>query len=247
MKLKTLTYILIVSATVAGFLSCEPDSCLRGKGDPISFIIQTSEYDTMVVAGMFHVYLVEDTLSYVEFQGGENELTVVGAEVRDSCLWLENSNGCFLRSDYEKIKAYVHLRHVRGIHINEVCSIESADSLITLRWIALHSEMAILDIKLNSEGFLFYNHVTSGGIYKFSGHVDRCKLDVHFSAQCDFGELKAREFIAANSSVSDFHINAEEKLKVRIFSSGNIYYSGSPEITIDTIAGTGRLLPWNEN
>lgn len=246
MSFKIIAHTLLVSAMIAGFISCEPDSCFRGIGDPMRLTVATNGYDTMVVAGIFDVVLIEDSISFVEFQGGENELINVSAEVKDSCLWLGNTNGCLIRSDFEKIRAYVHFSYLRGIHINEVCRMESADSLTTLRWIALHSEMAVLDIKLNSEGFLFYNHVVSGGIYKFSGRVDRCKMEVHYSGQCDFSGLKAREYIAVNSSVSDFYVNAEEKLKVRIFSSGNIYYSGSPEITIDTIAGTGRLLPWEE-
>jgi len=29
-----------------------------------------------------------------------------------------------------------------------------------------------------------------------------------------------------------------------LLNSGNIYYSGNPEIVIDSINGQGKLLPW---
>jgi len=41
------------------------------------------------------------------------------------------------------------------------------------------------------------------------------------------------------------HVNASEILEVEIHNKGNIYYSGSPEIIIDSISGSGKLLPIN--
>jgi hypothetical protein len=46
-----------------------------------------------------------------------------------------------------------------------------------------------------------------------------------------------------NSSIGDMHVNPIEKLTVEIHNKGNIYYSGSPEIIVDSISGSGKLIP----
>jgi hypothetical protein len=38
------------------------------------------------------------------------------------------------------------------------------------------------------------------------------------------------------------HANASEKLEVQIHHRGNIYYTGNPEIVIDSISGSGQLI-----
>jgi len=224
---------------------CEVDRCFHGTGETARVQIETGYFDELNVEGLFHVILVEDTVNFIEFVGGEKVLEYVNVANTDSALWLYNTNGCFFFRDYEKIKAFVHYQYIGIMNIYEVCKVESIDSLAALRSMTVQSEMAELDLTINCERFSFYNHTTTGGTYSFSGKVDRCSIGGHYTGKFVMNDLIVRDFSINNSSISDMYVNAVERLKVRIHSSGNIYYSGSPYIEIDSITGSGQLIPWN--
>ena len=238
--------ILCMHVSLLLFVSCDSDTCWHSRGELTALQFPVAVYDSMVINGLLNVVLVEDSLNYVEFRGGTNELEFVKAYVKDSCLWLENDNSCLFLRDYERITAFVHFQSLRRLQIFSPCKLESQGTLTSLRWISLMSETAEIDLELDAEVFGFLNHVVCGGKYKFSGRVGSCWMHVNYSPLCDISELVVRDFTTINASLSDFYVNATEELTVEIRNSGNIYYSGDPEIIIESITGTGKLLPWEE-
>ena len=56
-------------------------------------------------------------------------------------------------------------------------------------------------------------------------------------------ELECKKARVINYSVIDMKVNVVEELKVEIYNSGNIYYKGNPEIIIDTMSSSGKVLP----
>lgn len=239
-----LILIGLLSGIIMTFGSCESDSCFKSEGDPKVLQVLTSDYDTLYIDGIFNVILIEDTNSYIEFEGGENQLANVRANLDGTHIHLENQDDCFLHPEQSKIDAYVHFRSLLGLHINSPCKLTSETPLTTLKYVYVHQRLAEVDIELDRTGFYLYNIPAAAGIYKLRGYVDRCKLAIYYTPKCDFEHLMTRELIVENRSVGDLKVNASEMMIVRIFNRGNIYYSGSPEIIIDTIAGTGQLLPW---
>jgi hypothetical protein len=227
------------------FTGCEIDRCFHGTGKAMHLEISTGYFDELNIDGLLHVILIEDSVNYVEFVGGEKVLDYVGAENIDSALWLTNTNSCFFLRDYEKIKVLVHYQFLQMLNIYNVCKLESYDSLSSLRSMTAQSEMAELNLLLNCEHFSFYNHRTTGGNYVFSGRVDRCWIRGYYIARFEMKNLVARDFYVNNSSLSDMYVNATERLEVQLIGSSNIYYSGSPQIVIDSINGSGQLIPWN--
>ena len=224
---------------------CESDRCLHGSGQSIHIEIETGYFHKLNIDGLLDVILIEDTVCFIEFEGGEKVLDYVGAENTDSSLWLTNTNGCFFLRDYKQIKAFVHFQNLEQLNIYDVCRLESYDSLTSLRSMTVQSEMAELNLTLNCEQFSFYNHRTTGGSFSFSGSVDRCWILGYYIAKFSMHDLVVRDFYVKNSSLSDMFVNATERLRVELLSSGNIYYSGSPSIEIDSVAGSGQLIHWD--
>lgn len=225
---------------------CETDSCLHGTGENEHITIETGFFETLNVQGILHVILVQDTTCFVEFEGGDKVLEYVSAENINSAIWLSNTNSCFFLRDYEKVKAFVHFTHLNKVDLFEVCKVESKNVLDSLYSMTVQGLMAEIDLELNTDRFGFYNNGTTGGLYSFRGKCDRISIRGFYTAKINTAELTARDYYVNNSSLSDVYVDATEILRVQIHSKGNIYYSGSPQIVIDTITGTGRLLPWIE-
>jgi hypothetical protein len=227
-------------------IACETDSCLHGTGENSTIIVETGFFESLKVQGILDVILVQDTTWFVEFEGGDKVLEYVSAENINSTIWLNNTNSCFFLRDYKKVIAYVHFTHLNKIDVFEVCKVESKNVLDSLYYMTVQGPMAEIDIELNTDRFGFYNNGTTGGIFNFSGNCDRFQISGFYTAQINTTNLTARDYFVNNSSLSDIYVTATEILTVQIQNKGNIYYSGSPQIVIDTITGTGRLLPWIE-
>lgn len=240
----------IINTLIAGCIflipGCEPDRCFHGTGTESSIIVETGYFQEMNVYGLLHIILVEDTIHYVEFEGGEKLLEYAEASNTDSVLKLDYTTSCFFLRKYEKVKAYVHYKNLNKVNVFEVCLLESYDSLSAFTSLTVQGEMAEVNLILNGERFGFYNNRTTGGKYTFSGNVDRCWIRGYYTANFEMKDFTARDYYVLNSSLSDMYVNATERLTVQILHDGNVYYSGAPEIVVDSVSGNGRLLPWEE-
>lgn len=223
---------------------CEPDYCLRGSGDMKIVEVFTDDYDTLVINGILTVILIEDSLDYVAFEGGENKLEMVSAVRMHSRLQLNNTNNCFVRPEKERVTARVHFTDLNSLLIGETCYVKTEKPLTTLKSIDFRAKMAELDIALDRPAFILYSNKASGGNLKLSGFVDRCTFIIYYTMNTDFTELDTRTLSIYHHAITDFYVNAAEQLQVSIYNKGNVYYSGFPEIIVDTLAGTGRVLPW---
>jgi hypothetical protein len=235
-------YILAIS--LACMTACDSDSCLHGTGEKSTIRIATGFFETLNVQGILDIILVQDTTCFVEFEGGDKVLEYASAVNTESAVWLNNSNRCFFLRDYEKIKAFVHFTHLNKIDLFEVCKVESRGALDSLSYMTVQGPMAEVDITFNTDRFGFYNNQTTGGLYTFRGICDKLYLGGYYTAKINLADLMVREMNLNNSSLSDIYVNASELLTIQIHNKGNIYYSGSPQIVIDSVSGSGRLLPW---
>ena len=225
-------------------VGCDNDPCLHGTGREIVLPVTTGVFNNVEVKGIFEVMLREDTIDYVEFRGGEEVLKYVRAEVKDSVLRLFNQNTCFFLRDYEKIIAILHYRKIDQVILKVASKVVSDGPLTHIKTIQVHGEMGEVDVELAADYFVFYNHRTAGGNFLLKGYAEHCTVMNYYTARCDISGLSARRFYVTNGSLSDLYVNAGEYLQVRLLNKGNIYYSGTPEIVIDSVAGSGQLLPW---
>lgn len=223
-------------------MACESNGCFEnGRSEVVEEIYITS-YTELSVYGMFELILVSDTMDYVEFVTRESVLEHLKATVVDEILLLDNSNNCFYQRDYKKVKAYIHYKSLRQINLHEACKLTSKYPLENTMDLTIQSEMAEVDIEINAERFFFYNNRTTGGKYTFRGYADYANISGYYTAQFIMKELVVRDLVLNNSSISDMYVNPIEKLEVEIHHRGNVYYTGSPEIIIDSITGSGQLI-----
>lgn len=228
------------------FIGCESDGCLNKNSSESLIEWQTAYFNDVNIQGLFDVILIQDTAHYVEFETKPSFHDHLSAKVLDSVLTLENSNDCFYKRDFSHPKAYVHFSEIHLIDAREACKITSELPITSNLNLIVTGEMAEVDIELNSQHFNFYNHSTSGGSFTFRGNSKNAFVAGFYTAKFKLDALEVQTLQINNSSIGDFSVQAKDRLYVRIHNRGNIYYSGNPEVIIDSISGTGKLIQLTE-
>jgi hypothetical protein len=234
-------YILLIVTAIL-LLACEPKGCFEKRGPQVSEEIHVDQYSELSVYGMFETILVPDTTDYVEFVTRESILPQLSAKVEEDILILHNSFDCFYQRDFSKVKAYIHYSGLQKINLYEPCLLTTDYPIENTVVLVVQAEMAEVDIEISAERFHFYNHRTTGGKFTFRGSVDYSSISGYYTAQFNLDKFEARHLKLNNSSIGDMYANARDKLEVQIHHRGNIYYTGNPEIVIDSISGSGQLI-----
>jgi hypothetical protein len=232
-------YFLLATILV---VACESNGCFEKNGNEMIEEIPVSAFNELSVHGLFDLILVSDSVDYVEFIASEPVLDHLNARVEDGTMLLENSNSCFYQRNYKKVKAYIHYKNIKRINLYEACRLTNEYPIESSMDLRIQAEMAEVDITINAERFYFYNHTTTGGKYTFRGFADYASIAGYYTAQFNLGELVVHHLKLNNSSIGDMWVNPVERFDVEIHNRGNIYYTGAPEITIDSISGSGQLI-----
>lgn len=241
MSKRHLSYLFIFFMALL-IQACDSNGCFEKGGNERIEEIHLNSFTELSAHGMFELILVPDTTDYIEFKARESVIPHLTARLEDKTVLLENSNSCFYQRDYKKVQAYVHYESLGKINLYEPCKLTTMYPITGVMSLVVQAEMAEVDIEINSDQFYFYNHTTTGGKYTFRGFVDYSSITGYYTAQFNLDELEARHLIVNNSSIGDMYVNASEILEVQIHHRGNIYYTGNPQIIIDSISGSGELI-----
>jgi hypothetical protein len=235
--------VFLIFFTSCTFYACKPDNCFYGTGSTEKVKVETGLFHTLRIGAMYNIILVQDTTYFIEYSGGQTVLEYVQTHISDSVLSLNYSNSCFFIRDYDKIECIIHFVGLQKIEVGEACSIKSLNTITSDLYLIVSSPMAEVDIHIDNQSLFFYTHHSTGGIYTFSGKTDRSGLLGYHTSKIDASKLDSRETYIENHSIADYYVSAREKLTVGIFNKGNVFYYGSPEIILDSINGSGRVIP----
>lgn len=222
--------------------ACDSDKCFYGAGNEITSLLNSDSFRCIAVRGIFDVELVQDTCYYVEGTGGKNLLENVDASVKQDTLLLYNYNGCSWLREYKRPLLRVHFSDIDRVDVFQASYIFSKDSITDELYFTLQTMMAEADIVVNNNSVSTYVHHTSSGRYIFRGKTNRLSIVGFYNSLYDASELEAKKVEIQNYSIIDYKVWATEQLNVSIYNRGNVYYKGNPEVIIDTVASTGKIL-----
>ncbi|MGQ1948087.1 GIN domain-containing protein [Geofilum sp. OHC36d9] len=108
-----------------------------------------------------------------------------------------------------------------------------------------------LTLKGNSLTLNVYGGINKS-YHKLSGILSKASYTMEGGTDIDALNLKTQITNVNHKSYGNIYLNAEEQLNAKIYSTGNIYYTGQPNISFETIESTimkasGQLLPYSEN
>jgi hypothetical protein len=223
------------------FYRCS-NNCVHDTGSMTTSHVETGYLKEMNINGIFDIFLVQDTVFFVDLKGGNKVLEYAQIRTNDSILSLYNTNSCSFLSDYKRIGVYIHFAKMGNLNISEPCNVKSLNAITSNFVVSVGSAIAEVDIELDNDNFFFYTNKQTAGSYLFKGRCNNCTLWGFYASKIDAANLKTRTMYVLNGSIADFEVNVAEKLYVEIHNSGNVIYSGSPIVQIDSLLGSGRVI-----
>lgn len=232
------------------------------NGEPVSESRNVSRFNTVSIHNNLNVRLVESNRPHVELTCPKNLIGNIITEVDGDTLFIKNENRFnWLRSTDYSIDLTIYynaLREIRFASIGDLVgtdsirglseqSIDTTENGIETVWtntfhLNIVEGCGDIDLTLNcnvlKNGFNNgTSYVTLRGKVGYSEFMARSYGSIH-------AERLESNFVRVQSeSTNDIYVWARTGLRVWLYSIGNVYYKGSPEITVEACESDGRLIP----
>jgi hypothetical protein len=221
---------------------CHSGDCLHDSGSMTKTHIETGYFHTININGIFDIFLTQDTVTYVDLEGGNKALDFAQLQNSDSVLLLNNTNSCSFKQDYTRIKVYVHFSKLENINISECCNIKTSNAITHDITITVGAPLAEIEMETENQSIFFYTNTGTAGTYIFKGHCNNCTLWGYYASKIDASDLVCKTLHIRNASIADYYVHAEDKLFVEILNNGNVVYYGNPVVIRESITGSGQII-----
>lgn len=217
--------------------------CFKSKGPySVETRYYTESFNTIEVRDKINLFLIQDSLNYIELEGGGNLLSGIETEINNSILYISDRNKCnWVRSLDYTTNVYVHYSNFYQLTANNsgnnyFLTTHHGDSLEIEYWEGSGTTYA--DINVNNS--LLAVHAGSGNIVAkgFSG------VSIVYNSGCgpiDAGELLSNTTFMRSRSNHDVTINVKDLLIAEIDWTGDVYYKGNPPLLELHERNSGKL------
>lgn len=202
---------------------------------PVRLILVNSETPALQLSGMDFIVEGYDLIQE------ENKLTIRHQNID----WLQDSKIADL---------YVYGDVFNRITANAPCQITTNNDTLIINQLTLVVNgkgiytTSDLTLKGHSLSISVY-----GGINKskhtLSGQVEKALYHIQGGTDIEAAELSTSTTTVMHKSYGDCYLNVTAQLQVTIFSTGNVFYTGSPELTFEqrqntVMTATGKAIPF---
>lgn len=244
--MQKIKYKYIFIGLIVLLTACEKENLFdlfKSTGDIVIEKREIKNFTSIGLHDRINLFLVQDTVEYLEIEAGENLLNSIDTKVNNGRLEIENNNRAnFVRSYKKEVNATVHYKSLRSIIYDGAGSINTLNTM-------------------QSSYFEFVQYDGSGD-YKFNLVVDTLRWlahtgpgnatfigkasDAYFYASGQ-SILHAENLQTINTSVNsaglgDFYVNASISINAEIYFNGNVYYRGDPTSIFRSGLGEGQLI-----
>ena len=249
----------LVSLLIA---SCSKMDQLFNNGEPITEQRNLGQrFNTISMHNNVNVRLVRDNHPHLELTCPKNLIEKVTTEIDGDTLFIKNQNDYnWLRSyDYD-IDLTVYYDSLREIKYAAIGDLLCTDSITGIGELTIDStEFGIDTLRVRGLDL---------NINEGSGHIDLttncerivCKFsngtsDVILRGRVGYSEFLTRSYgvihaenlnsnltRVQSTSTNDVYVWTRSNLTVWLYSIGNVYYKGTPEIVIEDCTSEGRVI-----
>lgn len=226
-----MVFVLIVSSLACQIVSIGnlDIGSIRGSGAAVQ--------ETRLINGVTSVEVTNQGNLIVEIgdeeslviEAQENLLDSITSEVRSGRLILGTKSGVNLRNT-EPINYYLTVNGLDGLSVSSSGSIE-APSLEADRFEIRVSSSGDINIDELNADRLEVDITSSGDVRIYAGEVVKQDIRISSSGKYEANGMESRDANVSLSSSGDADIRVQDRLDANLSSSGNLYYSGDPQVT----------------
>ncbi|MGZ2368630.1 GIN domain-containing protein [Ancylomarina sp. YFZ004] len=251
--MKTHTFYFTLAIISFLFNSCSEFIFWEGEDDRINKTIEITNVNKIHIESVFHIELVQDTEEYIIATGSEKQLNKLEIHSKGDTSFFKHQYTNLVKN-YTPIKLEVHLKKINSINVSSPSNIISKTSLTNnLNILVLEdAELVEMNLNLNCQKLSFHVKGPVSGRYQFKGECPDASYVLNGTTNIEAIDFKNQYINIAQNGIGEAHIYAEQKITANIYSFGNIYYKGNPEIIIKRIqinnqSPTAKLIPVNNS
>jgi hypothetical protein len=242
--------IFLILMSILGLTACRKDQlndCFQGTGLDITEIRSVGSFTKISIAEKMDVVLTQDTNQpeQIKITAGSKVIGQIVTKVENQTLVIENKNVCNFVRDYKrKIKIEIRVKFLSSIVALASANIQSVDTLyFNLKTVELKNlGLGDINLKINA-GFLNIQSRSSGNIV-LEGFANIISCSIEEITIFDGRKLLCDDVYLDSHSPLDCFVNPKNKLAVKIFNKGNVFYLKEPEVLkeLSEQRGKGQLL-----
>ena len=227
-------------------LSCKKGhetDCFKGTGENITTTYPVEFFNKVEARGRISVHFIQDGKNEVEIMCGENILDGITFSVNNSTLLLNNEIKCNWVRRFDEIP-------VITVHYSELKYI-LADNYFDNRFLSCHTGDSITIEYWEGNGCTyFYGDVDYAGFFvhagpgrfEAAGHSKYTMLYHSGSSPDNLTSLSSKTVHVNTKSNNDIKVSCDSLLLAEIYWTGNVFYSGNPQIIKRFGNGSGQLI-----
>jgi hypothetical protein len=236
--------ILIPFLILLFFLfGCGDGDCLKSSGAETSEERMLSDFKAIELSDLFNVWLVNDTITKIIVETGENLISDIKTEISDTTLKISNTSKCrFLRGYGNYPKLIIHVKDLKLVQIYEPCNVYTIDTLKNYQiQFIFNADISTANLCIESTYLTLdlWSDVT--GEYTIKGKSFYLISNTYGYSKINAKDLECDNIILNSVSTGNITVTAKSTLNVTILGSGNVYYYGNPVIT-QKIEGAGKII-----
>lgn len=244
--MKRVCFIIVLAFVMVACSKEKRCDCLQSTGDIVSEERSVIPFGQIRIADKINLFLKQDTFCSVRVEAGENLLSDIITEVKDSVLEIRNDNRCnWVRSYKPVINVYVtfidiwHFMYYKGAGtvttedtiFTDYFQLDDFEGTGSLNFI-LHTETSWLNLH------------TGPADLTLRGVSDVCYLYSAGNGLADLRNFKTKGTYMTSKSTADCYVWTTEEVDAWIDYVGNVYYTGNPAKITYNYTGSGRLIPF---
>ena len=225
------------------------DDCFTSLGKTTTVERQLTSFNRVYAEDRVQVVLIQDSSlnGRISITAPSNLIPQIKSEIVDGQLKLSNTNTCnFVRSFNSDIVVKVYFKNLIQLDLESIATATTEDTLHLTDFAIYHSALSDIELLLNCSNHILIKTINSAHTV-LKGRAKAIRGSIEEISDLDARDLECEEVLIDSHTPLDCYVNGTKGLFVKIYNSGNIYYSSEPTTykDLNEKLGTGELLKLN--
>ena len=187
-----------------------------------------------------NVFIIQDSISKVIVEAGDNIVPLITTKVVDSTLVCGNRNRCNWTRSYKKpLNIYVHLPELIQLNAGGTGNVKSQNTIFTKGLYIAANNSGNVDLTINTPQLTTSMHGNTD--LTLHGYCKDHNCDVQGTAYLLAGDLHTSYTYIHSETLGQSYINVANFLICKLDLKGDLFCYGNPKTVNSQFTNSGRL------
>ncbi len=219
------------------FQQCDYVKILHEENEIITVDEWLRDFNEIVVEAPIELELVQSNEEIAVISGPDYKLSNLSMTIEDNILTIDTKSFVYERKD-QVLKIKLPIENLKKITLNMPTILSSKEVLhldqfsLVVNGPGTYSES---NLHLNSKSIYVGAYGKNSGHHILKGSTNELTLRLEGLAWTDADHLISSKVTVIQRSLKSSYVHATEQLVVRMYSEGNVYYKGNPELDFQIV------------